>query len=174
MVASVETRSDAETGVLLRVQPSGDCVVAIYSPVMKGIWIHEREKEDYGSRLGFTAVSAIGPKVQMIAEAHGTVASLTITDGERMYRTEPVKLTATRAGNVALWTEALTCEAGRFGACRTVESGEAKRSSQVFDNFRLQVIYRIPADANDNIVVLNAWRAPLLPISQDWVLVLER
>ena len=174
MIASVETRSNVEAGVLLRVQDKGDCLVAIYSPVMKGIWIHERHNGEYGRRLGFVAVPVIGPNMRMIAETHGAMASLTVTDGERIYRTLPVKLTQARSGSAGVWTEALACEAGAFGACRSAERGPSKGAEQVFDNFVLQGIRGIPVDANENIVVVNAWRAPLLPISQDWVLVLER
>jgi hypothetical protein len=38
----------------------------------------------------------------------------------------------------------------------------------------LESIREIQPEANDNIVVMNAWRAPLLPASHDWVLMLER
>ena len=174
VIATVESSSAAETGLLLRVQDKGDCLVAVYSPAMKGIWIHERQNGEYGRRLGFVPVPAIGPKMRMIAEAHGAMASLTLTDGERIYRTLPVKLTQTRAGSVGIWTEALVCEAGAFGACRSAGNRPSKSAMQVFDNFVLEEIRGIPVDANDNIIVMNAWRAPLLPISHDWVLVLER
>jgi hypothetical protein len=173
-IASVEARSDSEAGILLRLQESGDGVVAIYSPVMKGIWIHERAKGEYGQRLGFTAVSSIGPKLRMVAEVHGRVASLTVTDGGHIYRTAPVRISQGAAGTAGLWTEALDCVAGRFGLCRPAEGGQASRPAQQFDNFVLQTIYRTPVDADENIIVLNAWRAPLLPVSHDWLLMLER
>jgi hypothetical protein len=156
------------------VQDKGDCLLAIYSPEMKGIWIHERQNGEYGRRLGFVAVPAIGPKFRMTAEAHGAMASLTLTDGERIYRTLPVKLTQARTGGAGVWTEPLACEAGAFGACHSDTGKRAKTAEQVFDNFVIEGIRGNRVDANDNIVIRNAWRAPLLPVSHDWVLVLER
>lgn len=173
-IASVEAGSDSEAGILLRLQESGDGVVAVYSPAMKGIWIHERAKGEYGQRLGFTAVPSIGPKLRMVAEVHGRVASLTITDGKHLYRTAPVRISQGAAGTAGFWSEALDCVAGRFGLCRPAEGGQTIRPAQQFDNFVLQTMYRTPADADENIVVLNAWRAPLLPVSHDWLLMLER
>jgi hypothetical protein len=46
--------------------------------------------------------------------------------------------------------------------------------SQSFDKFVADRIEDVPPDANPNLVVLNDWRAPNLPLSHDWVLVLER
>ena len=174
VIASVDARSDSEAGILLRLQESGDGVVAVYSPAMKGIWIHERLKGEYGQRMGFTAVPYIGQQLHMVAEVHGRVASLTVTDGKQIFRTAPVRVSLGSAGTAGLWTEALVCQAGRFGGCRSAEGDEASRPAQRFDNFALQAIYRMPADADENIIILNAWRAPLLPVSHDWLLMLER
>jgi len=173
VIVSVESGSNAETGLILRAQNAENCLVAVYSPVMKGVWIHERRQGDYGPRMGFTAVPEVGSKIQLVGEVHGTVASLTISDGKHIYRTAPVKVASTRAGSVGLWAERLECKEGRAGACRTA-TGDRAHLGQHFDNFRVQVIEQIPVEASENIVILNAWRAPLLPVSQDWVLLLER
>jgi hypothetical protein len=174
VIAAVDAHRDTEAGLLVRVQDSGDCIMAVYSPSMKGIWIHERQNGEYGPRLGFTAVPDIDRKMHMVAEVHGDIASLTIADGKRIFRTAPVKVTERRAGTAGVWTEPLACEGGRFGGCTTAGGDQGARPGQVFENFLVQVIDHIPTDANENIVVLNAWRAPLLPVSHDWLLVLER
>ncbi len=59
------------------------------------------------------------------------------------------------------YTSQLTCEAGAFGACRSADMSALKAPEQVFDNFVLQGIRGIPVDVNENIVVENAWRAPI-------------
>jgi len=61
-----------------------------------------------------------------------------------------------------------------MGGCRAAEGSSGEHASQSFDNFIAYRIERSQADANEKLVILNAWRAPNLPVSHDWVLVLER
>ena len=75
-LVSVEARSDSEAGILLRFHDSDNSLVAVYSPTLKGIWIHDRQKGVYGSRLGFMEVPEIGPSIHLVAEAQGSSASL--------------------------------------------------------------------------------------------------
>jgi hypothetical protein len=173
MVVSVEARSDVEAGILLRFQDSDNCLVAVCSPRLKGIWFHDRQKGEYGPRLGVVRVPVIGPKIQLIAETHGSSASLTVTDGEHIYRTAPLSVTNTRAGTGGIWNERLLCDGAR-GRCRAAQGISSANQSQSFDNLALSRIERAAAGANENLVILDAWRAPNLPLSQDWVLVLER
>ena len=58
-------------------------------------------------------------------------------------------------------------------ACRAAEGSRAEHASQSLDNFVAHRIERSRADANENLVILNAWRAPNLPVSHDSLLVLE-
>jgi hypothetical protein len=179
MVVSVEARSDVEAGILLRFQDSDNSLVAVYSPPLSRIWFHDRQKGEYGPRLGIAEVPVIGPKIRLIAEAHGTFASLTVTDGEHTYRTSPLSVTNTRAGTAGVWSERLECEGGwvavgQGGRCRAAEGSSPGQQSQIFNNFTADRIERAAPGANENLVILNAWRAPNLPLSHDWVLVLER
>jgi Protein of unknown function (DUF4038)/Domain of unknown function (DUF5060) len=175
MLVSVEARSDAEAGILLRFHDPDDSLVAVYSPTLKGVWIHDRQRGVYGSRLGFMEVPEIGPSIHLVAEAQGSSASLTITDGEHIYRTSPVVVTNTHSGSVGIWSERLSCEGGiAGGGCRAAQNSSTEQGSQRFGDFVADRIEDVAPDANSNLVVLNAWRAPNLPLSHDWVLVLER
>ena len=175
VLVSVEARSDTEAGILLRFQDPSNSLVAVYSPKLKGLWIHDRQKGEYGPRLGLTEVPEIGPSIRLLAEAHGPSASLTITDGQHTYRTSPVLVTNTHAGSTGVWSEHLSCDHGLGGGgCRATHDPPAEQGSQRFDKFVAYKIEDIAPDANQNLVVLNAWRAPNLPLFHDWVLVLER
>jgi hypothetical protein len=61
-----------------------------------------------------------------------------------------------------------------MGVCRAAQGSRAEHPSQSFDNFVAYRIERSQVDANENLVIFNAWRAPNLPVSHDWLLVLER
>jgi len=120
-------------------------------------------------------VPEIGPSIHLVAEARGSSASLTITDGEHIYRTSPVVVTNTHSGSVGIWSERLSCEGGiAGGGCRAAQNSSAEQGSQRFGDFVADRIEDVAPDANSNLVVLNAWRAPNLPLLHDWVLVLER
>lgn len=171
----VEARSDSDAGILLRFHDPDNSLVAVYSPTAKGIWIHDREKGKYGPRLGFMDVPVIGPNVHLVAEAHGSSASLTITDGEHTYRTSPVVVSNTGSGSVGVWSEPLSCEGGiAGGGCHAMQDSHSQQTGQSFGDFASFRIDSVAPDANPNLVILNDWRAPNLPLSQDWVLVLER
>ena len=174
VMASVNTGSNNIAGVVLRYQDADNYVLAIYSPKVKGIWIHDRQKGLYGSRLGFKAVPTIGARIRLIAEAHGKHASLTVSDGEQVYRSLPVTVTNTRSGGIGLWSEPLTCAGGNFGACAPAAGSQRSPERPVFDNLIVERIRAVDADANENLVVQDAWQAPMLPLVRDWVLVLER
>jgi len=174
VLVRVEAKSNAEAGVLLRFQDTANTLVAVYSPRLKGIWIQDRKNGEYGSTLGFADVREIGPDIHLVAEARGSTASVTISDGKHTYQTRPVTVTNTRAGGVGVWDESLACQTGFFGGCRESPISTGDKTAQTYSNFSVSKIGVLPPDANSNLVILNAWRAPNLPLSHDWVLVLER
>jgi hypothetical protein len=174
VLISVEAKSNAEAGILLRFQDPGKSLVAVYSPSLKGVWIQDRKNGDYGSTLGFADVLEIGPDIHLVAEARGSSASLTITDGQHTYQTRPVTVTNTYAGSVGVWTESLMCEKGFFGGCREAPTSTGAKTTQTFANFSVSKIGGVAPGDNSNLVILNTWRAPNLPLSHDWLLVLER
>jgi Protein of unknown function (DUF4038)/Domain of unknown function (DUF5060) len=174
-LVSVEARSDSEAGILLRFHDPNNSLVAVYSATLKGLWIHDRQNGEYGPRLGLTEVPEIGPRIHLVAETHGTSVSLTITDGQHTYRTSPVLVTNIRAGSTGVWSELLSCDSNIGGAaCRPAGDAPAEQSSPGFEKFAAYRIEGLATDANPNLVILNAWRAPNLPLMHDWVLVLER
>jgi len=174
-LVSVEARGDSEAGILLRFHDPNNSLVAVYSPTLKGVWIHDRQNGEYGPRLGLTEVPEIGSTVRLLAEAHGPSVSLTITDGQHTYRTAPVLVTNTSAGSTGVWSELLSCDRNVGGAaCRTADNSPTERSRQTFEKFAAYRVDGIAPDANPNLVILNTWRAPNLPLMHDWVLVLER
>jgi hypothetical protein len=175
MLVSVKSHRDAEAGILLRFHDSDNSLVAVYSHELKSVWLHDRQNGEYGPRLGATHVPEIGSDITLVAEANGSSASLTITDGQHIYRTSPVLVTNTHAGRVGVWSEPLSCDGNVGGAaCRRAENPPARQHSQQFEEFAAYKIENGSPDANANLVVLNAWRAPNLPLLHDWVLVLER
>jgi hypothetical protein len=86
-----------------------------------------------------------------------------------------VVLADTLPGAAGLWSEPLACEDfnGR-GGCRTASPSAAGQSGSSFAKFEAYKVQGVVPDANANLVVLNSWRAPDVPITHDWVLVLER
>lgn len=175
VLVKVKARSDAEAGILLRVHDPDNYLLAIYSPAARGgVWMHEVKDGKLGPRLGYMEVAALGPSIDLTAEAHGASASLTISDGQRTFRTSPVTVTDTRAGGVGLWSERMMCEGGiAGGGCKLVQ-GAGGGVKQSFDAFEVYAISGVPPDANANLIIAGSWRAPNLPLSHDWVLVLER
>ena len=174
VMVSLDIGSEDNAGVVLRYQNPDNYVLAVYSPKMKGIWIHDRQKGAYGSRLGFKAVPTIGARIHLVAESHGKHASVTLSDGAQVYRSLPVTVTNTKTGGIGVWSEPLTCAGGNFGACAPAAESERSPHRQVFDNLIVERIRAVDPDANENLVVLDAWQAPMLPLVRDWVLVLER
>ena len=174
VLVRVDAQSNAEAGILIRFHDRDNSIVAVYSPSLKGIWIQDRQKGQYGLRLGYTDVAEIGPKMRMTAEAHGTNASFTITDGEHTYRTTPVQVQNNRAGSAGLWSESLSCDDfDGWGGCRTMLLNVPAPNHQAFSDAAAYKVDAIPPDANPNLVIENFWRAPNVPITHDWVLVLE-
>ena len=175
VLVSVEARSDSEAGILLRFHDANNSLVAVYSAALKGMWILDRQNGEYGQRLGLTEVREIGPDIHLVAEAHGSSVSLTVSDGQHTYRTAPVLVTNTRAGSTGVWSELLSCDHDIGGAaCAAAGHSSGAQSVQKFQNFAASRIEAIVPAANVNPVVLNSWRAPNLPLMHDWVLVLER
>lgn len=176
VLVKVTASSSAEAGILLRVHDPDDYILAVYSPLVQALWIHDVKNGNLGPRLGLMDVSRLGPSIDLSAEVHGSSASFTITDGQRTFRTSPVVVSNTHGGNVGLWSQRLACEGGLAGGggCTFVQGAAGEDLKQSFSEFQGFEISDIPPDANANLVVAHSWRAPNLPLSQDWVLVLER
>jgi len=160
VVAQVEARTDAEAGIVLRFAGPDHYLVALYTPLLHAIYVHDREGGEWGPPLGRADVPEIGPRARLTALACGPYAALVLTDGERTYRTPLVRVDNTQAGPAGLWL---------------YQVGDR----QEYDRFRLSraALPELPSPMDGGAlepVWLGEWQAPAVPSPQDWVLVLER
>ncbi len=103
LMASVDARSDAEAGIILRFHDFDHYLVALYTPKLKSIYLHDRKNGDWGRPLGQVAVPEIRPKIRLTATACGDYAALVMTEGTRTYSTPSVKVNNFSSGNARLW-----------------------------------------------------------------------
>lgn len=158
LMVSVDARSDAEAGIVLRFHDPDNYVVAFYSPHFKGITIHDRRDGAWGEALGMVKTPEIGADIRLTAAVSGEYAALVVTDGKKTWRTPPVRVRNTTAGKAGLWF---------------YQIGE----KQTFDNFEVSATRFVPVAADDvqgQKAPTADYAAPNLPSPQDWVLVLER
>jgi hypothetical protein len=177
--ASVGARSDAEAGIILRFQDTNHYVVALYSPSLKAICIHDRKGGEWGSQLGRVAVPEIGPEIRLTAAVCGSDAALVITDGKKTYATPTVRVENTQRGKVGVWLY-------QIGDRQQYDRLELSRLQ--FNPIKDKVQNRIwPLVLHDNpgivpavtipeisMLLTDAYAPPRLPAPQDWVLVLEK
>jgi len=160
VAVGVEARSDAEAGVVLRFHSPGRYLVALYTPLLQAIYLHDRREGEWGPPLGKVAVPEVGPRIRLTATACGRYATLAVTDGERTYRTPLVKVTNVEAGATGLWL---------------FQIGDR----QEYDGYWVsRADLPLPPSSADGsapeAVWSGDWQAPNVPSPQDWVLVLER
>jgi Protein of unknown function (DUF4038) len=155
LMASVDARSDAEAGILLRFHDADNYLVALYSPSMKAIFLHDRKGGHYGEALGIVAVPEIGPEIRLSAAVFGEYAALHLTDGKKSYHTPTVRIGNLAAGKAGLWV---------------YQIGER----QEFHAFQVSKARLIETNQPGSKVALGEFRAPSLPSPQDWVLIMKR
>ncbi|MBP7949353.1 MAG: DUF4038 domain-containing protein [Verrucomicrobiales bacterium] len=159
LMASVDARSDAEAGIILRFHDAGHYLVAFYTPVLKSIYFHDRRNGAWGEALGQVDVPDIGPKIHLTAAVSGNFAAMVLTDGTRTYHTPAVKIGNRSAGKAGVWL---------------FQIGER----QEYDHFELSRTTFVPdkLDASDTVHRVRSadFRTPRVPSPQDWVLVMER
>jgi hypothetical protein len=160
LMASVDANSDAEAGIILRFHDADNYLVAIYSPLLNAIFLHDRKNGQWGDMLGRVSIAEIGPRVQLVAAACGEFAALVLTDGQRTYATPVVKVGNTTAGKTGLWL---------FQIGERQEFGRFAVSATPFDPPPSSIEAGLPG-----VIRTDEYHAPDLPSPQDWVLVLER
>lgn len=160
LMVSVDAGSDAEAGILLRFHDVDNYLVALYSPLLKAIFLHDRKNGRWGEMLGRVDVPQIGPDIRLVAAARGDSAALVLTDGRSTYATPVVRVGNTKPGKTGLWL---------FQIGERQAFGRFAVSATPFD------LPKAPVAARPTVVLGTAeYRAPDLPSPQDWVLVLER
>jgi poly(3-hydroxybutyrate) depolymerase len=97
LMASVEARSDAEAGIILRFHDFDHYLVALYTPLLKAIYIHDRKNGGWGDPLGHVAVPEIGPKIHLTAAASGPYAAMVLTTVTKPTTLRPSKWTTSPA-----------------------------------------------------------------------------
>jgi len=160
VMASVDANRDAEAGIILRFHNADNYLVALYSPLLKAIFLHDRKNGQWGEMLGKVDVPEVGAKVHLVAAACGEFAALVLSDGQRTYATPVVKVGNTTAGKTGLWL---------FQIGERQEFGRFAVSATPFDPPENPVGTKPPG-----FIRTAEYRAPDLPSPQDWVLVLER
>lgn len=160
LMASVDANSDAEAGIILRFHDTDNYLVALYSPLLKAIFLHDRKIGQWGEMLGRVSVPEVGPRIQLVAAACGEFAALVLTDGQRNYATPVVKVANTTAGQTGLWL---------FQIGERQEFSHFAVSATPFDPPRDSLEAGLP-----DVIRTDEYRAPDLPSPQDWILVLER
>jgi hypothetical protein len=160
VMASVEANSDAEAGIILRFHNPEHYLVALYTPSLNAIYLHDRKHGAWGDPLGKVAVPEIGPRIRLTAAASGEFAALKLTDGKHTFFTPAVKVGNTLPGKTGVWL---------------LQIGDR----QEYDTFALsRTPLALPKPATNGPAPAMAWsgdyRAPNVPSPQDWVLVLER
>lgn len=155
LMVSVDARSQAEAGIVLRFHDPDNYLVGFYSPHYKGIAIHDRRSGQWGEALGLVKTPQIGPDIRLTAAVSGEYAALVVTDGRETWRTPAVKIRNTTGGKAGLWF---------------YQIGER----QAFDNFEVSGTSFKPKQAKEpGKTEFADFAMPDLPSPQDWVLVLE-
>ncbi len=155
LMASVDARSDAEAGIILRFHDADNYLVALYSPSLKAIFLHDRKGGRYGEALGVVAVPDISPQIQISAAVFGEYAAIHLTDGKKSYHTPTVRIGNLAGGKAGLWF---------------YQIGER----QEFSAFQVSKARLAEANPAESRLSLGEFKAPPLPSPQDWVLVMER
>jgi hypothetical protein len=153
LMASVDASSGAEAGVILRFHDANNYLVALYSPLEKSVYLHDRKDGNWGMALGKLPVPKLGPKIQLKLAASGAYVLFSLTDGEHSYQSQYLKVDNTTPGKAGVWL---------------YQIGDR----QEFDNFRLSRTHFMPMA--DHVLTSDDGVGPNVPSPQDWVLVLER
>jgi len=168
LMASAEANSNAEAGIILRFHDPDNYLVALYSPSLRKIFLHDRKDGEWGDSLGEAAVPAVGPKIRLTAAAWGDHAAMVLTDGKKGYHTRAVKVSNTAPGKVGLWL----FQIGDRQEFADFEVSKAELAPVMVEPGEK----RSPSGAGrTEAKLLNSdeFRAPKLPSPQDWVLVFE-
>ena len=189
-VVSLEAQSAARVGLVLRCQDSDNYVAAVYSPEDKSLYLIDRRLGADGPKIGKTPIPELGAHIKMSAEARADKAATSITDGERTYTTPIVDLSGTAAGMAGLLYHGrgLTQRYTNFqlrGSPALIRDEHLLRSlSDAKGMHRGDLVgsgmtignYNIPGWSElgrEKFILLDAYRPDRMPMSGDWVLVLE-
>jgi hypothetical protein len=78
---SVDAKSNAEAGIMLRWQDPANFLLAIYAA--GALYFHEVVGGHYGQALGGVPARGFGENINLVAEVNGSQATVTLTDGTK-------------------------------------------------------------------------------------------
>jgi hypothetical protein len=167
----------------------GKIEVALYTPLLKAIYLHDRQRGQWGQPLGKVEVPVIGPEIHLTAAVCRSHAAMILTDGQNTYFTPVVQVANTTPGQTGLWLYQVgeRQEFDNFGGSRA-EFGPVQRDLAALHlgptapaPNELPLVMRenpniVPAVELPEITVLPGadYTLPRLPAPQDWVLVMKR
>jgi len=167
VMASADANSDAEAGIILRFHDPDNYLVALYTPSLKKIYLHDRKHGQWGDSLGAVDVPEIGRKIHLAAAACGDYAAMVLTDGKRTYYTPTVKVSNATSGKAGLWLF-------QIGDRQEYDNFELSRTPLVLPKHTETALSPAGRDAKMTFLPSDEYRTPNVPSPQDWVLVLER
>jgi len=168
LTISADANSDAEAGLILRFHDPLNYLVALYTPSLKQIYLHDRKDGQWGEPLGAVDVPEIGPKIHLAAAACGDYAALLLTDGTKTFWTPTVKVSNTSGGKAGLWLF-------QIGERQQWDNVELSRTPLVLPKLPDKApSSSVGHEAPPTILPSDEYRTPKVPSPQDWVLVLER
>jgi len=159
-MVSVDANSDAEAAIVLRYHDPDNYVVALYTPSLKCMYVHDRRDGNWGAPLGRVEVPKLGPNIHLVAATCGEYAAMLVSDGTESYHTPIIQIANNKPGKVGLWH---------------YHVGDR----QAFDNFEVSNTGFLPGDllSGDGprrVALGGEFDASPAPSPQDWILVLER
>ena len=189
LMVSADANSDAEAGLILRFHNADNYLVALYSPSLKSIFLHDRKNGQWGDFLGKVEIPEIGPKIHLAAAACQNHAALVLTDGKRTCFTPLVEVSNTAPGKTGLWlyqigdrqeydnfevSPAEFAPAKREVKGLTTKAGPGAKKELplvMHENPHVQPAVKIP---EVTFLPGEDYKLPRFPAPQDWVMVLER
>ncbi len=177
LVASVGAHSTANAALVLRFQDPNNYLAAAYSAKERLLYIVDR-KGDALTKVGTTTVASLGKHIRLTAEARGTAAIASVTDGSISYTTPIVNVTNIQGGHVGLLHDSTaTQEFDQFEVRRSPALlQDDQLNGELYDTFgRYHGTLSGPdweQFGRHKNILLNAWRPDKLPFSADWLLVL--
>jgi hypothetical protein len=188
LVAAVDAQSNSDAGIVVRYHSPEDYLLASYSPKEHALSIGSRTKGTNLVSLGKTPVRAIGSNIRLSTEVRGRWAIVSISDGKSTYTTPIVDVSNTDSGKIGLKHEG-------DGTKQSFSSFVLRQSPiLITDTYLQRKLYDARGNyrgeirgpglpsrsqvawddfAKQKCILLDAYRPPQFPTTQDWVLVME-
>ena len=103
VTVSVNARSDAEAGIMLRFKDDKNFLLANYAPQNNGMYFHEVVDGNYGQFLARKELEGFGPNIRLTAGVEGVKATLSVSDGNKSLTTSYSIQRLQDAGGVGLF-----------------------------------------------------------------------